>query len=428
MQIMYAAGDLLWPWEHNFRQREWSYSIAVHSGVRSTTHANNKSFALWLYLIPWSAKLINLFALSTTHMIIPCVSSSTYGGSHPPPPTPPLDRLNNLRTEPLSSPKSTSHFVLLDSSHNFLFSIPPSPSPVSIIHSHSDLPSLPSSTITILLGAHELLPDPILAYILTIPTPHDLILPLHCSFSPLRVHFSSLPSTLQATLAAQSLSLANFHLRHRFCGLCGSSTVPDQHGARRRCEKNVHNAEPHRVTHANVRNQPNCNGVWFPRIDPVAIMLVVSKDGKRALLGRQRRYTDGMYSCLAGFMEHAEGVDDTIRREVLEEAGIVVGKVRFFGSQPWPYPYSLMLGCFARAETDEIIIDENEMQDVQWFDRDQVIEMRKIGEQRAGKNWEKTDEEKTKPVENFVPSASSIAGELCAAFADGDPRAWFGDE
>ncbi len=106
-------------------------------------------------------------------------------------------------------------------------------------------------------------------------------------------------------------------------------------------------------------------------------MLVIdeSGDGERALLGRSPRFNPGMYSCLAGFMEPGETIEDAVRRETLEESGISVGRVRYHASQPWPFPSSLMIGCYAEALTTAIHRDENELEDCRWFARADVHRM-----------------------------------------------------
>jgi len=116
-----------------------------------------------------------------------------------------------------------------------------------------------------------------------------------------------------------------------------------------------------------------CKAEHFPRTDPVAIMVVT--DGERCLLGqsRGRLSRTGTYSALAGFVDQAESIEEAVRREVKEEAGIEVGQVRYHSSQPWPFPSSLMIGCHARALTTDIYIDNEEMTDVRWFTRAAVL-------------------------------------------------------
>src|SRR6266853_562808 len=152
---------------------------------------------------------------------------------------------------------------------------------------------------------------------------------------------------------AQAKALLGWHGRHRFCSKCGAPTRPVQAGWRRDC--------------------PACGAEHFPRTDPVVIMLAI--DGERCLLGRQARFGKGMWSCLAGFVEPGETIEDAVRRETLEEAGIVCGRVAYFASQPWPFPMSLMIGCHAQALTTELKIDRSELEDARWFARDEVAAM-----------------------------------------------------
>ena len=109
------------------------------------------------------------------------------------------------------------------------------------------------------------------------------------------------------------------------------------------------------------------------RLHRVVIMLAT--DGDRCLLGRQPRFPAGMYSCLAGFLEPGETIEAAVRREIGEEAGIACGAVTYLGSQPWPFPASLMIGCLVEAASTEIAIDQDELEDARWFTRDEVKAM-----------------------------------------------------
>ena len=151
----------------------------------------------------------------------------------------------------------------------------------------------------------------------------------------------------------QAKAILGWHARHGFCGNCGAATRLTAAGWRRECDV--------------------CKAQHFPRTDPVVIMLVL--DGGRCLLGRQSRWPKGMYSCLAGFVEPGETIEEAVRREVDEEAGIACGEVAYLASQPWPFPSSLMIGCFARALSREIAIDGVELEDARWFTRDDVMAM-----------------------------------------------------
>jgi NAD+ diphosphatase len=152
---------------------------------------------------------------------------------------------------------------------------------------------------------------------------------------------------------AEAKALLHWHARHRFCSNCGGATNMVEGGWRRDC--------------------PRCRGQHFPRTDPVVIMLAI--DGERCLLGRSRRFASTMWSCLAGFIEPGEAFEDAVRRETLEEAGIVCGRISYFASQPWPFPMSLMIGCHAQALSHDIKIDHHELEDARWFTRDEVVTM-----------------------------------------------------
>jgi NAD+ diphosphatase len=152
---------------------------------------------------------------------------------------------------------------------------------------------------------------------------------------------------------AEGKALINWHGRHRFCSNCGTPTNLVQGGWRRDC--------------------PACRGQHFPRTDPVVIMLPV--DGGRCVLGRSHRFQSGMWSCLAGFVEPGETIEEAVRRETREEAGIFCGRVAYFASQPWPFPTSLMIGCHAEALSRDIVIDATELDDARWFDREEVATM-----------------------------------------------------
>jgi NAD+ diphosphatase len=157
--------------------------------------------------------------------------------------------------------------------------------------------------------------------------------------------------------AAQAFSLVHWNLTNRFCGKCGNATAARSGGYKRVCE--------------------SCGNMLFPRTDPVVIMLVIDEANDRCLLGRNVQFPDGMYSCLAGFVEPGETIENAVRRETFEESGIAVGQVRIYASQPWPVPHSLMIGCFGRAESTEITFDEKELADCRWFSREETEAMLK---------------------------------------------------
>jgi NAD+ diphosphatase len=157
----------------------------------------------------------------------------------------------------------------------------------------------------------------------------------------------------EAAILAEARSLIDWHARHRFCAQCGTPSDVACGGWQRRC--------------------PNCNAHHFPRVDPVVIMLAVN--GERCLLGRGHRRVGTRFSCLAGFMEPGETLEEAVRREILEESGIRIGRVRYVASQPWPFPSSLMMGFLAEALSEEITIDPDEIAEARWFERDEVRAM-----------------------------------------------------
>ena len=152
-------------------------------------------------------------------------------------------------------------------------------------------------------------------------------------------------------------SLVDWHARHRFCARCGQPTRLTKGGWQRACAA--------------------CKAEHFPRVDPVTIMLV-EHDGK-LLLGRQAMWPKGRFSALAGFMEPGESVEETVAREVFEEAGVRVRAVTYVASQPWPFPSQLMIGCHAHADSADLTIDANEIEDARWFSRDEVAEAMAAG-------------------------------------------------
>ena len=157
----------------------------------------------------------------------------------------------------------------------------------------------------------------------------------------------------QLSEMAQAGALLAWHSSHRFCGKCGNKTEMRAGGYKRVCL--------------------SCNSEHFPRTDPVAIMLTVA-EGK-CLLGRSAHFGPGMYSALAGFIEPGETIEEAVRRETYEEAGIRLGRVAYHASQPWPFPYSLMIGCFGEALDEVVTFDAKELEDCRWFSRDEVRQL-----------------------------------------------------
>jgi NAD+ diphosphatase len=158
-------------------------------------------------------------------------------------------------------------------------------------------------------------------------------------------------SPLEAGLMVHAVALENWQRMHRFCSRCGERTVIAAAGHIRRC--------------------PACGAEHYPRTDPAVIMLVTD-DQDRALLGRQVHWPEGRFSTLAGFVEPGEPIEHAVRREVQEEAGVVVGDVEYVASQPWPFPSSLMLGFMARATKADITVDGEEIHEARWFSREEL--------------------------------------------------------
>jgi len=156
------------------------------------------------------------------------------------------------------------------------------------------------------------------------------------------------PDHLSPLAAAKALLI--WHATHRHCSKCGVETKNTEAGWRRDC--------------------PRCGTHHFPRTDPCVIMLAI--DGENCLLGRQSRFPPGMWSCLAGFVEPGESFEEAVRREMFEEAGIKIGRVSYFASQPWPFPMSVMIGFHAEAQTTDLHLDMNELEGGRWASREEV--------------------------------------------------------
>jgi len=162
--------------------------------------------------------------------------------------------------------------------------------------------------------------------------------------------YSSSIDTEDAGAIAQGSSLLYWHSTNRFCGKCGTASQMKIGGYRRDC--------------------PACEHKIFPRTDPVVIMLTVK--GDKCLMGRSPHFPEGWFSTLAGFVEPGETMEDAVRRETYEESGIRVGKVKYFATQPWPFPHSLMIGVHCEALSEKINMDESELEDCKWFTRNDV--------------------------------------------------------
>jgi NAD+ diphosphatase len=157
----------------------------------------------------------------------------------------------------------------------------------------------------------------------------------------------------EGALLAYARGLAYWHDRHKFCGVCGAPTEVKAAGHQRQC------------------TNPECSTVQFPRTDPAVIMRVTH--GDKILMARQAVWPQGMHSILAGFVEPGESLEDAVAREVHEEVGLRVTRIRYFGSQPWPFPSSLMLGFTAEAADENFTVDTDELESARWMTRAELL-------------------------------------------------------
>ncbi|MEC5386891.1 NAD(+) diphosphatase [Uliginosibacterium sp. H3] len=174
----------------------------------------------------------------------------------------------------------------------------------------------------------------------------DTEAPAGFQFVRLRALLTAEPDTI-LSLAGRAYQIAEWARTHQFCGVCGTKT---QRMAAERCFK-----------------CPACSAMAYPRISP-AMMVLVTR-GNEALLARHAASTNNTFSALAGFVEAGESVEETVHREVMEEVGLRVHKLRYFGSQPWPFPHSLMIAFTAEYLSGEIRLDEHEIAEAGWFPR-----------------------------------------------------------
>lgn len=185
----------------------------------------------------------------------------------------------------------------------------------------------------------------------------------------------------EIALAGQARALAHWHVTQRCCGRCGARTAIGEGGWRRDCRA--------------------CGQMHFSRSDPAVIMAIIH-DG-RCLLGHENRFPEKLYSVLAGFVEPGDDIETAVRREIMEEAGIPVGAVHYVASQPWPFPHSLMIGCWGKALHDQITLDMKELPEARWVGRDEMTAM------LEGRH----------PLGHVVPPQLSVAHTLIRAFAEG---------
>jgi NAD+ diphosphatase len=168
-------------------------------------------------------------------------------------------------------------------------------------------------------------------------------------FAEMRACAFALPAR-DTAIAGQAKALLDWHKRHGFCPNCGAATEPRDGGYRRLC--------------------PACGAEHFPRTDPVVIMLPIL--GNECLVGRSPRFPSQLFSAFAGFVEPGESMEEAVRRELREEVDLKVGDVAYHATQPWPFPSSLMLGCYAQALSRDFKIDGHEIDAARWLSKDEV--------------------------------------------------------
>ncbi|NMG22976.1 NAD(+) diphosphatase [Brasilonema bromeliae] len=179
--------------------------------------------------------------------------------------------------------------------------------------------------------------------------PKDAIAPDGMVLQGLRELYGTLDEQLYA-LSGRAIQIVEWDRTHQYCGHCATGTTQLSHERAKRC--------------------PKCGLVNYPRLSP-AIIVLVSR-GEELLLARAPRFPPGMYSVLAGFVEPGESLEETVVREVREEVGIEVKDIRYFGSQPWPFPNSLMIGFTATYASGDIVIEPQELVDAAWFSKDNL--------------------------------------------------------
>jgi len=175
------------------------------------------------------------------------------------------------------------------------------------------------------------------------------------------VRITSVRDKSEASIISQARSMFCWHDRNQFCSTCGSKVIIQDAGYKHTCTNSSCKSNNKSL---NVYAPSN---ICYPRIDPVVIMLIVNPEKTHFLLGRKRSFPKKMFSCLAGFVEAGESVEEAVRREIHEECGIYSSEIVFHSTQPWPFPSNLMIGCLAYATSNEIKIETDEIEEARWF-------------------------------------------------------------
>jgi len=231
-------------------------------------------------------------------------------------------------------------------------------------------------------------------------------------------------STFDASLFSQARSIVDWNLRNRFCPACGQANYSLWAGWKLACTTNL----PGKSSQSAAEVCPSSKGLqnyMYPRTDAVIIVAAISQDGERILLGRNKRSPQAMYSTLAGFLEPGESVEEAVRREIMEESGVIVNNVQYHSTQPWPFPANLMLGCFAIAENETIQLLDDELEDARFFSKNEIQDVLKHpkGTINRPSDLLESDASTSRPSEpgpapSFrLPPATSIAGVLISEWA-----------
>ncbi|KAI8816136.1 NUDIX hydrolase domain-like protein [Fimicolochytrium jonesii] len=198
------------------------------------------------------------------------------------------------------------------------------------------------------------------------------------AFTPLRSALGSLPWDIESALIAQARSVVDWNVRNQYCPACGKLTESGEAGYKRFCPRpNLDEVgEGEKEATKRCLSLTGVNNFQYPRTDPVVIIAVTHPTHPhKLLLGRQTRFPASTYTCIAGFMEPGESIEEACAREVAEETGIQLNmdSITYHSSQPWPFPNSVMIGCLAQARSVDVSLVDEELEDARWFDREQVV-------------------------------------------------------
>ncbi|EWY86975.1 hypothetical protein FOYG_11284 [Fusarium oxysporum NRRL 32931] len=221
-----------------------------------------------------------------------------------------------------------------------------------------------------------------------------------------------------AALYAQARSIIDWNTRSPFCAGCGLPNLSVHAGYKRVCPPADKKGGASSELRGDCPTRHGVSNICFPRTDPTMIAAVVSADGTKILLGRQKRWPPHWYSTLAGFLEPGESIEESVRREVWEESGVRVGRVVIHSSQPWPYPSSLMIGAIAQAlpgDGEKISLNDKELEVAKWFSIDEARQALKNGTSSLGE----PAPEGYKEGDLRLPPPQAIANRLITAVVEG---------